>query len=140
MRSEDENTNQMSVETKEKVVYCSCGQKLEVGWNFCPSCKRKNTDELVEVKNNEQDEQLVQDNSIIYILIFVIGIVCSWCFYNPLGYLIALVSIVTGKIKCPNSVAIKVLFWLMIIFLIFEIILIVWLMITCANVIGSCPD
>ena len=58
--------------------------------------------------------------------------------YTHFGMFGALITIITGKIKCPYSVVIKVLFWLTLGYFIFIIVLVIWVIMVCSNSLGSC--
>ena len=51
------------------------------------------------------------EHSKIYIIIFSVSLALFFLI-GGIGLLIALVTIITGKINCPQSRAIKILFWL----------------------------
>lgn len=120
------------------VVRCQCGQKLEANWQVCPQC---NTPITVKITTAQVQISEKKENSLIYIIIFLACIILGSLFKEKLGgvlYFIALVTMVTAKINCPNSRAIKVLFWLMIFYIIIGVIMIMWMMFVCSNSIQSC--
>lgn len=126
-----------NVNNEELAVYCECGQKLNQNWKFCPKCKSS----FSVITKNDYNEKQEKDNKnsgiSIYICLFAIGIACG-IFLNPIGYLVSLITIITGKIKCPHSAIINVLFYLTIVITILYVIMMVWVMITCMNAISSC--
>lgn len=77
------------------------------------------------IKNNT-----LEDNSPIYIIVFLSSLWFGWSAFPPCHY-IAFITIVTGYIKCPKSKAIKVLFWLYIIYIILAIIFVTVMLIAC---------
>ena len=136
------NNNEMNLENNTNnsfAVYCQCGQKLEQNWKFCPKCKSPITIEIKSTTNVEQSKNIKDGNAIIYVSIFVISIACSYFLQFSWFFLVAIITIITGKIKCPNNKAIKVLFWLTILFIILYVILIMWIILVCSNSISSCP-
>lgn len=120
-------------------VYCQCGQKLESNWKFCPKCKSPITVEIKSADNDERIENVKGDNASIYVSIFIISIACSYFLRFSLGLLIAIVTIITGKIRCPNSKIIKILYWLVIIYIVIYLLLILWAMVVCTAALKSCP-
>lgn len=122
----------------EVIVKCQCGQKLEAGWKSCPQC---NTPINVEIatSNTNESTPLKKENSTIYITIFLACLALGY-FLQGIFYMVALITIITGKIKCPNSRAIKVLFWLSILAIVIYAVLIVWLIISCGMALPSCVD
>jgi len=74
---------------------------------------------LAEVKKIE-DQELLKNNcntGMIYIIIFLVSIFLG-ILIRKIGFItftVALITIVTGKMKCPNNKVIKVLFWLFLI-------------------------
>jgi len=117
------------------VVKCQCGQKLEENWKFCPKCNAPINVEII----NTNTELTKKDNSQSYIIIFLISIAINFLLNSNIFFLIALITIVSGKINCPNSKAIKILFWLMMLYAIFLLIITMWLLLVCGNGISSCP-
>ena len=124
-------------------MYCKkCGEKLNDNWKYCPKCKNilngetieMNEEKIIESKRKESKE------SIIYIVIFFIGLLGLFTSESAKGifFLMSLISIVTGFIKCPNNKFIKVLFWLFLICIILYIIFIIVLVFTCANAVVNC--
>ncbi len=129
------------------VVYCECGQKLESGWKFCSNCQRPIT---VEIRNEKKSVNEKQNDANIYLLIYAIsvgvymfgGLIPFVSYSSSLCGLVALVTIITGKIKCPNSVIIKVLFWITIVYIICLFILMLWMIVVCNDMLDSlqsCP-
>lgn len=140
------NDNKTNIENNQNdsfAVYCQCGQKLEQNWKFCPKCKTPITVEIKSTTNDEQNKNIKDSNASIYIIIFLVSAGCAWFFNFSWGYLIAIITIITGVIKCPRSRAIKVLFWLSIFFIIlFSIlfsILFMWLIYACGVSLNNCP-
>lgn len=116
------------------VVKCQCGQKLEENWKFCPKCNAPINVEIITTNT-----ELTKDNSQNYIIIFLISIAINFFLNSNVFFLIALITIVSGKINYPNNKAIKILFWLMMLYAIFLLIIIMWLLLVCGKGISSCP-
>ena len=124
-------------------MYCKkCGEKVKEEWKYCPKCKsilncqtvEKNEEKIIEAKKQESKE------AIIYIVIFFVGVLGLFVCESVKGifFLISLISIVTGFIKCSNNKFIKLLFWLFLIFIIIYIIFIIVLVFTCSNAVANC--
>lgn len=120
-------------------MYCKkCGEKLDENWKYCPKCKNALGSETIEMNENVIIESKKRESkeSIIYIVIFFIGLLGLFTFESASGifFLISLISIVTGFIKCPNNKLIKILFWLFFICIVLYIIFIIVMMLACAQV------
>ena len=133
-------------------MYCKvCGYELNENWNICPNCcKALDNSRFTNTETFQQEEVLEKEekqntpksdgNEKIYLIIFLVSIALGAVIEQIMGicYIVALITIVTGFIKCPHNRAIKVLFWLFvagtIIFLLFIIIIIFF----CASLISSC--
>lgn len=74
---------------------------------------------LAEVKKIEEQELQKNncDSGMIYILIFLTSIILGISIGKMgfIAFIVAIITIVTGKMKCPNNKVIKVLFWLFLI-------------------------
>ena len=117
-------------------VYCSCGEKLEPGWKFCPKCRNPIT--VVIKQDGKEAPSKEDDYSLVYICLYIISM-AAYCFFRyPWLYIIAFIIITTGIIKCPNNRAIKILFWLTLAFLILIIIMVMILIVSCSNAARSC--
>ncbi len=123
-------------------VYCkNCRNQVKEDWKYCPNCKANlqngniETDEKVIIEQNEKDKK----NSLICICIFLISTLLLFITnkYAIVFFLISLISIVTGFIKYPNNKIIKVFFWLFLIGIIFYVLLITFLLLTCENILTS---
>ena len=123
-------------------MYCKkCGEKINDNWKYCPKCKNilnsetteMNEQKIIEFKKKETKE------AIVYSVLFFIGLLGLFTFKSVKGifFLISLISIVTGFIKCPNNKFIKILFWLFLICVVTYIIFIIVLVFTCANVVAN---
>ena len=117
-------------------VYCQCGQKLKSGWKFCPNCK---VPIFFEIKTEQK-----KANKYLIIYAFSVGVYILSSFipymfyFSKIALLVGLVTIITGKIKCPKSVIIKVLFWVTLAYVIYVLVLTLWLIWVCTNGIRSC--
>lgn len=102
------NDSKVSISNQEldnNFVCSKCGKKLEKDWGFCPFCSKS-------IKNN-------------YEMIFVIIIIISFClgyYFENIFYMIASgVFVILGLIFCPNSRAISMLFWIiLVLFFLYE--------------------
>ena len=124
-------------------MYCKkCGEKLNEKWIFCPKCKNILSSETVEMSEEKIIEAKKKETkeAIIYIVAFFVGLLGLFTSESVKGifFLISLISIVTGFIKCSNNKFIKVLFWLFLIFIFIYIIFIIVLVFTCANAVANC--
>ena len=124
-------------------MYCKrCGNKVEENWKYCPKCKlpliKKNIEFSKEnmIKKQKQDKR----DSIICIVIFLLGIFGIFFLnnYSIICFSISLISIVTGFIKYPNNIVIKILFWIFLICVILFGIIIIILFFTIVNFILTC--
>lgn len=123
-------------------MYCKkCGEKLNADWKYCPKCKNilnsedieMNEEKIIELKRKELK------TSMICIVIFFIGLLGLSIFKSSAGifFLMSLISIVTGFIKCPNNKFIKVLFWLFLFSVILYILFMIVAAFTCVNLIAN---
>ncbi len=124
-------------------MYCKrCGNKVEEIWKYCPKCKlpliKKNIEFSKEnmIKKQKQDKR----DSIICIVIFLLGIFGIFFLnnYSIICFSISLISIVTGFIKYPNNIFIKILFLIFLICVILFGIIIIILFFTIVNFILTC--
>ena len=116
----------------------NCGTENPEDATFCKNCGTN-----LKTNNDEQDENIKDNNTSIYISIFLISIICSFFLQSPLAFFIAMISIITGKIKYPDNKIIKILFYLMILFFIIWTIFIIILISICngfGDFISSCPE
>lgn len=95
------------------------------------------------VVNEEMANAIRQKNDrniVIIISVFLLTFLLSFTGLpgSEFAFIIALVDIVAGYIKYPQSRAIKVLFWLFIAFIIFALILALFLIWTCNETLESC--
>ena len=106
----------------------NCGQEINQDWNFCPNCKTPITAKIENENHeiNKQNSTKENNNAYIYITIYTVSMITFFLLGYSLFYLIALVSIIAGKIYCPKNVLIKVLFYITIILMILCIIFILW--------------
>lgn len=121
-------------------MYCkNCREKLKEGWNYCPKCKNILNAETIEMDEEKiiKSKKKELKESIIYIIIFFAGMLGIFISKSAKGifFIVSLISIVTGLIRCPNSIFIKILFWLYLIGLIFYVIFIFTLISTCINLL-----
>ena len=123
-------------------MYCKkCGEKLNKNWKYCPKCKNILNSKTIEMNEEKiiESKRKEENNSIICIIIFFIGLLGLFTTkLKGIFFLMSLISIVTGFIKCPNSKFIKTLFWVFLIFIIILIILLILIIITCENAINAC--
>ena len=124
-------------------MYCKkCENKVNDDWKYCPKCQNilnAETKEVDETKIIEKKEKEKKDE-LIYIIIFLVSTTCLFAFdrLSLLFFLISLITIVTGFIKCPNSKIIKIFFWLFLSFVLLYVLFLIMLMFTCINFISSC--
>ena len=117
---ENQESNQVNgelttelVNTSTDIVQCQCGQYLNLNWESCPQCNIPINVEISPSKKN---------NSKLYIIIFLVSFALGFFLkikYYDIFYLVALITIITGKINCPKNDVIEALFWVMIAFLIY---------------------
>ncbi len=123
-------------------MYCKkCGFNIEKNWKYCPKCKANLQNGNIEINKEVMIEQQKKEkkNSLICLCIFFIGIIGLFTIdnYKGLFFLVSLISIVTGYIKCQNNKLIKILFWLFLISVIMYFLLIIVIIFTCANTISK---
>ncbi len=127
----------------ENKRYClKCGKKVLESWKFCTYC---GSDLTKLIQENEVVEK--KNNPIFYALLFLCCFLFIIIFRNfVLFFVSATIVLVTGKIKCPKSSLINVLFVflitlfvLFILFLIFIILICGALSISCIGAASSCP-
>lgn len=99
---------------------------------------------LAEVKKIE-DQKLLKNNcssgGMIYAVVFLVSILLGMLIVEivRIAYIVALISIVTGKIKYPNNKFIKVLFWLFIIGMVLIVIaIIIFIFMAIPTIIDTC--
>ena len=120
--------------------YCNnCGKKLINGSNYCDNCGYKVLEEQKEdkiIRNDGNWKYYVLANIIIIVLnIFSSSI--EYSNFGVTGFIVALVIIITAKVKYPKVTIVSVLFWIeIIVFLI--ITYIIFLMAMCVSLINSC--
>lgn len=124
-------------------MYCKkCGEKLNENWKYCPNCKNILNNETVEMSEEKIIEAKKKETkeAIIYILIFFVGLIGLFTSESVRGifFLISLISIVNGYVKCANNKFIKLLFWLFLICINIYIIFIIILVFTCAHEVANC--
>lgn len=149
--NKEQDTNNDNIQTKNNDVVlenpstnntvtfcCKCGQKLKSDWKICPNCKTPITIEIKNSTNETQNTNVKNGNSAIYVAITIISIVVSYLLDFPFGYLIALITIITGKIKCPTSKVINVLFLLIITLFIIYTIGMVYLVVVLGEMMRAC--
>lgn len=125
-------------------MYCKiCGEKLNENWKYCPKCKNVLSTETVEMSEEKIIEAKKKESkeAKIYIVAFFVGLLGLFTFKSvkEICFLISLISIVTGFIKCPNNKFIKVLFWLFFILIFTSIIFISVFVFTCVEVVDKFP-
>ena len=121
-------------------LYCKkCGFEIRDGWKFCPKCKANLKMGNIETNKEIIDEKIKKDrrNALICIFIFLISTFALFTVnkYSTLFFLISLITIVTGFIKYRNNIIIKILFWMFLIGVILFIVLIIFLIVTCIDMI-----
>lgn len=124
-------------------MYCKkCGEKINDNWKYCPKCKNILNSETIEMneQNIIESKRKETKEAIVYIVLFFIGLLGLFTSESAKGifFLISLISIVTGFIKCSNNKFIKILFWLFLICIAIYIIFIIVLVFTCANAVANC--
>ena len=128
-------------------MYCKkCWKKIDENWKYCPQCRNilnESTIETDKVKIIENQKKESKE-AYIYIVVFLLGIIGLLSVKDAargVFFLVSLISIVTGFIKCPNNNTVKILFWLFLTFVIIAIIFLIVLVFTCINEIPkySCP-
>ena len=148
----------------ENIDYCSACSLAE-NPNYIKYLEEQKQKENNEINNNEQElkTQTTSETSIInaekspstkttaptknksasiYIIIFLVS-TFLWFFldflrigFNWIFFIVALITIITGKINCPNSREIKLLFWILIGLFVLGAIAITLAFITCMS---NCP-
>jgi hypothetical protein len=133
-----------------------CGYELKEEWNICPRCAEPvATDREIEgAENPEQvgtvriEERPQPANGAangrfypLYLIVFFSSIACGILFspIRIIGFLVALITIVTAYIIYPKNIAIKVLFWLFLIGTILTIIYLVVAIAVCYEAMRTCP-
>ena len=139
----DDTKNEAITKTETKstlVVKCKCGQCLEADWKFCPHCKTP-IDVQITSTETKQIPAEEEGNPKTYIIIFFVCVVLGCLPYRfmPVFGLASLATIITAKIKFPNSTVIKVLFWLVVISSIIGLLIIILMIALCWGTITSCP-
>jgi uncharacterized membrane protein YvbJ len=129
----DEVKKESPAEGASFIVYCECGQKLDPNWKVCPKCGKP-----VSLEIQAKDAKPVDSGSAtIYIIISIASFAVGW-FVTPFGFLVALITIIAGRIACPNNTAVKVLFWVMIVCFVLYVIFLMWMMVLCTQAAQSC--
>ena len=121
--------------------YCNnCGKKLINGSNYCDNCGYKVLEEQKEdkvIRNDGNWKYYVLANIIIIVLnIFSSSI--GYSNFGVTGFIVALVIIITAKVKYPQVTIVSVLFWIEIIIVFLIIAYIIFLMAMCVSLINSC--
>ena len=143
----EEEKSELSIDSSVKPVTnaivmgrsCQCGQKLNSAWKCCPKCGVS----VVFETDGESSEVTVtsvkKENITVYIIIYSIGILL-FVLFGILALLIPLITIITAKINCPNSVVIKVLFWITIFFSVVFFTVVIILIMMCNNIMNDCAS
>lgn len=124
-------------------MYCKkCYIKLDEDWKYCPNCSN-----IIKEENVEYDEEKIKQikekenkKSIIYLIVFILCFACMIIF-NDIGgifFIGSLITAVTGYISCPNSIIIKVMFWMFLIFIVFAVISMIVIAVMCGQAFISC--
>lgn len=126
-------------------MFCKfCGVAMKEGANFCTKCGNNLVETTVETKDFEISENIKKENkeATIYIAVFLMGILAMLRLekFGGIGFIVSLISIVTGFIRCRTNWAIKVLFWLFFGAIISYVILIIVLIIACASALSNCAS
>ena len=105
--------------------YCNnCGKKLINGSNYCDNCGYKVLEEQKEdkvIRNDGNWKYYVLANIIIIALnIFASRI--GYSNFGVTGFIVALVIIITAKVKYPKVTIVSVLFWIEIIIVFLDMI------------------
>lgn len=129
------NNNQGNSSSQTIIVKCRCGQILEPNWKFCPQCNKPITVEITS-SNSKTGNNLDGTN---YAIIAIISLGLSY-FISALipggfwiCYIISVISLVTGKIKFPNNIVLKVLFWLMVLHSVIIALFTIWVLVMCST-------
>lgn len=132
LKSEIKELNKLTTE-----LYCKCGQKIEKGWNFCPSCQTKIT-ELSQNQPNNNQEMNNEDDKLkvnpIYIFMTVFGIMTWLLMKQFLGFIIAIIGIIAGRIQSPQNKFFRIAFLIVSILFIFFVLLIVYIIVACNGI------
>ena len=137
--------------------YCiNCGTELNENDEFCTKCgtkvyEEKKEDKVVETKSEIKPSD--NDKAIAFVVISVaILIVKFLVLYAKNGYdlltniaytfisipgLVAITTLIVGRIVYPKNKALKIAFWLLLIPYIIFILLFVWFWITCSHIANS---
>lgn len=121
--------------------YCNnCGKKLINGSNYCDNCGYKVLEEQKEdkvIRNDGNWKYYVLAN-IIIIALNIFSSHIGYSNFGVTGCIVALVIIITAKVKYPKVTIVSVLFWIEIIIVFFIITYIIFLMAMCVSLINSC--
>lgn len=121
-----------------------CGTENSENSFFCKNCGKNlkgesflETQNVYKSENNSEEtsqniQKIKDSNAKVYIITYFICMVLCFVFQLYFCFPIALGTIVKGKNKCPNSKAIKVLYWITIALCIILAIFIVSLVVTCS--------
>ena len=125
------------------LLRCRCGQRLIPAWTFCPKCDIPINRKEKVVKDMDPSYIAREDEitfaTKLYLIIFSIsfsfgGLTFEIGFFpafSALWFLIALITIMAGKIHCPDNKIIKVCFWLYLIAIIVIIVHILFIVALC---------
>lgn len=121
--------------------YCNnCGKKLINGSNYCDNCGYKVLEEQKEdrvIRNDGNWKYYVLAN-IIIIALNIFSSRIGYSNFGVTGFIVALVIIITAKVKYPKVTIVSVLFWIEIIIVFLIITYIIFLMAMCVSLINSC--
>lgn len=121
--------------------YCNnCGKKLINGSNYCDNCGYKVLEEQKEdkiIRNDGNWKYYVLAN-IIIIALNIFSSSIGYSNFGVTGFIVALVIIITAKVKYPKVTIVSVLFWIEIIIVFLIITYIIFLMAMCVSLINSC--
>ena len=138
IRGDNMRCNNCGVDNEEGVKYCiNCGNEMNsnVGIETSNYSDNQGTNSFKEETNKSMIKNFFTRNNyeMVYITILIVCYVLGSFFDVPYTNLVSLITLITGRIKCSNSLIIKVLFWIMILYIIYMIVVILLLIIACST-------
>lgn len=121
--------------------YCNnCGKKLIKGSNYCDNCGYKVLEEQKEDKiiRNDGNWKYYVIANIIIIILNIFSSRIGYSNFGVTGFVVALIIIITAKVKYPKVTIVSVLFWIEIIIVFLIIAYIIFLVAMCVSLINSC--
>ena len=140
-----------NTENLDNYSFCiNCGSKLE---KDLKNDDDKNDSDSLE---NDSDSKHIGDsycqvkdetrintfsrNSIIFIVVYFVGLICALVLGLPWGFLVSLVSIVSAKIFFPKNILISTLFWLNIVLVVLISIVVMFFAALCNSFVEELGD